>query len=123
MQVPKCYMNWAKAMIESFWNKPLDKGQSPFMSKAQIRQQITSGIERFVAENGDPTTWTHCKHCDGTGLYIKIGPDQAQVGVFGQPDMIETEALCYQCWGKGRQSEADRRRNWGYQERRKDREG
>ena len=119
MQVPKCYMNWAKAMIETFWNKPLDKGQAPFMNKAQIREQIKGGLVVLQERDGSPADWTHCLHCDGTGLYIKIGPDTTQIGVFGQPDQIETEALCYQCNGKGRQSEADRRRNWGYQERRK----
>ena len=123
LRVPKAYVNWAMAVIDTFWNKPLDKGQSPLLSKTQIRAQITAGVERMVAENGDPATWTDCPHCDATGMYEKIGPDPAQIGVFGQPDMITTEALCYQCKGKGRQSAADRRRNWGYQKRVQEVEG
>jgi hypothetical protein len=106
LRIPRAYINWAKAMIETFWNKPLDKCQRPPLSKAQIRQQILSGIERMQIEDGDPATWTPCAHCDETGMYLKEGADH--------------EELCYQCTGKGRQSEADRKRNWGYQKRRQE---
>lgn len=121
MEIPRCYKNWAMAMIDSFWNKPLDKGQTPFMSKAQVRQQIRQGIAQMQEQDGSPSDWTHCEHCDGTGMYVKIGPDKTQIGVVGQPDQIETEALCYQCYGKGRQSAADRKRNWGYRKMRDER--
>ena len=115
LRIPKAYINWAKAVINSFWTKPLDKGQSPLLSKAQIRQQILDGVARMQAEDGDSATWTPCDHCNSTGMFESYGPVKSQVGVVGQPDMVWTEALCYQCKGKGRQSAADRKRNWGYQ--------
>lgn len=37
-----------------------------------------------------------CTHCSGTGTYATFGS-------------------CFQCCGKGQQSPADQRRNWGYQ--------
>jgi len=101
LRIPRAYINWAKAMINTFWEKPLDKGQRPLMSKAQIREQIVFGIAQMQAADGDSATWTPCLHCDETGMYLKDGADH--------------EELCYQCTGKGRQSEADRKRNWGYQ--------
>ena len=52
MEIPKVYGNWAREMINTFWTKPLDKGQNPIMSKAQIRQQIVLGIARLQETDG-----------------------------------------------------------------------
>lgn len=64
---------------------------------------FTGGIRPYLP--GDPTSedWVRtarratvpCVRCGGTGTYQS----------FGQ---------CYRCGGKGRQSQEDRRRNWGY---------
>lgn len=115
MQVRRAYANWAKAVIATFWDQAIEKRGYPMLSKAQIREQITAGVERFVAQDGDPATWTFCDHCEGTGIYESYGPDKDQIGKVGQPDTITTSGLCYQCNGKGSQSEHDRRRNAGYQ--------
>jgi hypothetical protein len=120
MKVPKAYLVMAKAIIESYWDKPLDKGQQPVFSKAQLRDIIQNSIDTKVAQDGDPKTWIECTHCDEGLYYRNPTPEETQ----RQDSKIDVATglvaggICYQCWGKGWQSEADRRRNWGYQARR-----
>jgi len=117
MKVPSSYAKYAQAVIDSFWTRMIEKQGYPVLSKAQIRAIITSSISTMQAADGDPATWTACGHCDGDGWYRTSPTDQelAQANILDKEDggMI-VRGLCYQCKGKGRQSEADRRRNWGY---------
>lgn len=115
MEIPKVYGNWAREMINTFWTKPLDKGRSPIMSKAQIRQQIVLGIARLQETDGSPADWTHCEHCEGTGIY-------EETSVTDKQEERTVRGLCYQCFGKGRQSAADRKRNRNYKSIRQERE-
>lgn len=52
------------------------------------------------------STKVTCTHCGGTGVY-KWGASVNGVMTHSGP--------CYQCEGKGYQTDADQRRNWGYQ--------
>jgi DnaJ-class molecular chaperone len=110
VRVPKAYKNLAEAIIEAFWHKPIEKQGRPLLSKAQIRQQIEVAVAKHQAEDGDPSTWTPCDHCDGSGIYTSVDRFNVNGTVADQE-----RGLCFQCGGKGRQSEADRKRNWGYQ--------
>jgi DnaJ-class molecular chaperone len=46
-----------------------------------------------------------CRRCAGTGQYITKVVNGKPTGPGG---------ICYRCGGKGRQNDADRRRNYGY---------
>jgi len=54
--------------------------------------------------DGSPADWTHCEHCEGTGIY-------EETSVTDKQEERTVRGLCYQCFGKGRQSAADRKRN------------
>jgi DnaJ-class molecular chaperone len=64
------------------------------------RMILRHALAQAKADDGDPTTWTHCEHCDGSGEWSDPATDK--------------RGMCFQCRGKGRQSAADRKRNWGY---------
>lgn len=64
------------------------------------RRILRTALAQAKLEDGDPSTWVHCGHCDGTGEWSDPATDR--------------RGLCFQCRGKGRQSEADRKRNSGY---------
>ena len=115
MEIPKVYSNWAREMINTFWTRPLDKGRTPPLSKAQIRQQIAFGIAQMQELDGSPADWTHCEHCEGTGIY-------EETSVTDKQEERTVRGLCYQCYGKGRQSAADRKRNRNYKTIRQERE-
>jgi hypothetical protein len=119
VRVPKVYRHLAEAIIDTFWTRPLEKQGRPLLSKAQIRQQIEAAVVRHQAQDGDPSTWTFCEHCEGEGLYYGVATETEKRASDYldrvQPDGSVARGLCYQCGGKGRQSEADRKRNAGYQ--------
>lgn len=46
-----------------------------------------------------------CERCSGTGQFITMSLNGKPTGPGG---------ICFRCEGKGYQTEADKRRNWGY---------
>jgi hypothetical protein len=52
-----------------------------------------------------PTPPRKCDRCGGTGQFITYVENGVPKGPGGS---------CYRCGGKGIQTDADRRRNWGY---------
>jgi hypothetical protein len=56
--------------------------------------------------------YTDCEACGGTGIYH--GRGYVENGVFKG-----FKGTCFRCEGKGYQNEADRRRNWGYDQNRR----
>lgn len=63
---------------------------------------IKAALAQYKAADGDPSTWVDCDHCGGEGEGAFYAHDPNKVGI------------CYRCLGKGKTSEADRRRNWGH---------
>lgn len=70
--------------------------------------------EIMVTQRNEPTTFvpkiadsvpSQCRRCAGTGRYITGTLNGVPVGPGGP---------CYRCAGKGFQTKADQRRNWGY---------
>lgn len=86
-------------------------GQSPAVFNAAVELKL-------LALNADPETATpkqwlraaklvhfRCGRCAGTGAYITGTVNGVPTGPGG---------ICYRCEGKGFQTDADRRRNFGY---------
>jgi DnaJ-class molecular chaperone len=53
-----------------------------------------------------------CGNCNGSGIYR--GGGRVENGKY-----IGFEGPCFRCEGKGYQNDADRRRNWGYDQNRR----
>lgn len=126
ISVPKAYKVYAQAIIDAFWTRAIEKGGAPLLSKAQIRQQIAFAVATRQAEDEDPADWTFCEHCDGEGLYFGVATE-TETKAADYLDRVQTDGsvsrgLCYQCYGKGAQSAADRKRNAGYQRIKAERE-
>lgn len=110
MKIPRHYMNAANAIIDKFYTEPMVKQGRPFLSRTQVREQITNMVALKTEEDGTAySTWIECDHCEN-GIYFSDDRLAANGTVADQ-----TRGLCYQCYGKGRQSPADVRRNAGYQ--------
>lgn len=52
-----------------------------------------------------------CDHCAGSGEYWVRAEGFSEHGKYNR-------AVCFRCGGKGRQSDDDRKRNWGYDQNR-----
>jgi hypothetical protein len=105
IRVPKAYVKYAQTALHNLWGSFLDKMQTPPMSRDMVAEMVLASVAQMVAEDGDPSTWTDCSHCEADGWYFK------------NPSDTHPSGICFQCRGKGQQSAADRRRNWGYQKR------
>lgn len=117
VQISRYYVNYAKAVYDTFWTKMIEKqGRAP-LSLTQLRAMVLAQIEVMVTENGDPATWTVCDHCVDGWYFAPATAEQARKDSNVLEGEMTNQGLCYQCKGKGLQSPADKRRNWGYQKR------
>jgi hypothetical protein len=64
---------------------------------------LAHSFAKWTVDQQMPT----CAKCCGTGVW-------AQKTARTQIDGSTTPLVCYACQGKGYESEADQRRNWGY---------
>lgn len=113
VRIPRIYHLYAQSLIDSLWVRPLDNGKLPMFTKDQIAARIEAAVANRVEIDGPLTSaWIPCEHCDGSGEFY-----QAPTGGTFSTGTSEVRGLCYQCYGKGQQSPADQKRNWGYQKR------
>ena len=97
-----------RKMRDAYLNEQIDrklKGHEVNMEMAA--RLIKYAIHQHFEADGDTADWTPCEHCD-EGWYVDV-------------ETLDIKGICYQCHGKAWQSEADRRRNWGYQARQTER--
>ena len=118
VRIQKWYVNYAKAVYDTFWTKWIEKQGHAAMSLGMLRAMVVAQVEQMVAENGDPATWTVCGHCEDGWYFSPATKEEAAKNSSVLEGEMTNHGLCYQCKGKGMQSPADRRRNWGYQARR-----
>jgi hypothetical protein len=124
MDIPAPYKLLAQGIYDTFWTRAIEKQGHPLLSKGQIRAQITLAVAEKQAEDGDPSTWVDCTHCED-GIYYTRPIEIEQRA----PDFLDkvsatgliSRGVCFQCGGKSMVSPADRRRNWGYQQRHEER--
>ena len=85
-----------------------------FVSGSSLEpKQFDALVREAAGDNPTPERWVNvargmkvkCGRCAGTGKFITMVVNNKPTGPGG---------ICFRCEGKGYQTEADARRNWGY---------